>query len=121
MSLDPIYNLLGLAQRAGQIASGETAAEIALKKGQGRIAFLADDASERTRDRYLFMTRKAGIRCYPGGSRAALGAALGKAHRSLVVVTGDSFAKGLRPLLDRSGIVPITGQGGSDGREDSHI
>lgn len=121
MNLDPIYSLLGLAQRAGQVASGEMAAEIALKKGQGRIAFLADDASERSRERCLFMTRKAGIRCYPGGSREALGTALGKAPRTLVVVTGDSFAKGLRPLLDRSGFAPITTQGGSDGREDPHI
>jgi ribosomal protein L7Ae-like RNA K-turn-binding protein len=121
VNFDPVYNLLGLAQRAGQVASGEMAAELALKKGQGRIAFLADDASERTRERSLFMTQKAGIPCYPGGSREALGIALGKAPRSLVVVTGDSFANGLRPLLDRSGIAPITGQGESDGRQDSHI
>lgn len=121
MNLVPVYNLLGLAQRAGAVASGEMAAELALKKGQGQLAFLADDASERTRERSLFMTRKAGIPCFSGGSREALGLALGKAPRSLVIITGTSFAKGLRPLLERSGLTPITGQGGSDGRQDSHI
>jgi ribosomal protein L7Ae-like RNA K-turn-binding protein len=108
LSLAPLYSLLGLAQRAGQVASGETAAELALKKGQGKLALLADDASERTRERFLFLVQKAGVPCYGGGNREALGAAIGKAPRSMVVVTADSFAKGLIEILKRTGASPIT-------------
>jgi ribosomal protein L7Ae-like RNA K-turn-binding protein len=108
LSLAPLYSLLGLAQRAGQVASGETAAELALKKGKGKLALLAEDASERTRQRFLFLAKKAGVPCYWGGDRETLGAAIGKAPRSMVVVTADSFAKGMMEILERTGASPIT-------------
>ena len=43
---DKVISLLGLAERAGKIASGEFAAEKAVKIGKARLIIVAEDASD---------------------------------------------------------------------------
>ena len=45
---DKVISLLGLAERAGKIASGEFAAEKAVKIGKARLIIVAEDASDNT-------------------------------------------------------------------------
>ncbi len=40
-----ILNLLGLAQRAGRLVSGEDLVVEAIQKGQAKLVFLAEDAA----------------------------------------------------------------------------
>ena len=45
-------NLLGLAEKAGKLASGEFQTETAVKKGRAYLAVIAEDASENTRKKF---------------------------------------------------------------------
>ncbi|MGZ7246578.1 ribosomal L7Ae/L30e/S12e/Gadd45 family protein, partial [Streptococcus pyogenes] len=40
-----VLNLLGLAQRAGRLISGEELVVDAIRKGQAKLVFLAEDAA----------------------------------------------------------------------------
>ena len=44
-----ILNLLGLATKAGKIASGEFAAEKAVKSGKAHLVIVSEEASDNTR------------------------------------------------------------------------
>jgi ribosomal protein L7Ae-like RNA K-turn-binding protein len=103
--------MLGLCQRAGKVASGEFAAEQALKKRKAEILLVAADASERTAEKFLGLAVRSGVPCYRVGSRTELGEALGKAHRATVVIQSRDFAKGLISILEKEGLTPVTGRG----------
>jgi ribosomal protein L7Ae-like RNA K-turn-binding protein len=103
--------MLGLCQRAGKTASGDLAAEQALKKRKAELLILADDASERTREKFVELAARVGVPCYCAGTRDELGEALGKAHRAAVVIQSRDFAKGIVGILEKEGLAPVTGRG----------
>ena len=54
---DKVISLLGLAERAGKIASGEFAAEKAVKTGKARLIIVAEDASDNTKRKFSDMCK----------------------------------------------------------------
>lgn len=103
--------MLGLCQRAGKIASGDLAAEQALKKRKANLLILAEDASDRTREKFISLAASLGVSCYSVGTRDELGLALGKAHRAAVVVQSRDFTKGIVGILEKEGLAPLSGRG----------
>jgi ribosomal protein L7Ae-like RNA K-turn-binding protein len=112
---------LGLCQRAGKAASGEFAVEQALRRRRADLLILSEDASERTREKFLRLAVRTGVPCYLLGTREELGSALGKEYRAAVAIQSRDFAKGLVSLLEREGLQPATGRGWAGGREDPRI
>jgi ribosomal protein L7Ae-like RNA K-turn-binding protein len=103
--------MLGLCQRAGKIASGDLAAEQALKKRKADLLILAEDASERTQEKFLALARSTAVPCYRVGTRDELGGALGKAHRAAVVIQSRDFTRGLKGILEKEGLKPVAERG----------
>jgi len=93
------YDLLGLAQRAGKVQSGDAAAEAVIKKGKVKLVLLAVDASDRTKEHFTNLCRFKKIRWIESGEKERLGNALGKSPRSIVVVTDEGFARRLIQLF----------------------
>ena len=94
-----ILNMLGLAQKAGRIASGETAAECAVKSGNTRLLIVAADASDGSRKHWTDKTAYRQIPCVTWGTKEELGRAVGKAERSALAVTDENFALRIREML----------------------
>jgi ribosomal protein L7Ae-like RNA K-turn-binding protein len=92
------------------LASGDTAVELALKKRQANLLIVAQDASERTREKFAFLAQSFGVPCYVVGTRDELGLALGKAHRATVAVQSRDFTKGIVGILEREGLTPVPGR-----------
>ena len=95
-----VLRLLGLARRAGAVVSGTEAVRGAIRQGEARMVLLAEDVSgpqlkkvERTLENRSIPTAKL-------GTRAILGAAVGRAPVSAVAVTGGSFARQVQRKLD---------------------
>lgn len=105
-----LEQLLGLCQRAGQLGSGDVAVEQALKKRKANLLILAEDASERTREKFVYLAQSFGVPCYVVGTRDELGLALGKAHRAAVAVQSRDFTKGIVGILEKEGLTPVPGR-----------
>ncbi len=87
-----VYQLLGLARRAGAVAHGTEAVREAIRSGEAKLVVLAADASPAQLDK---IRRTLGNRPVPQaslGDRAALGVAVGVAPVSAVAVTNASLA-----------------------------
>ncbi|HWI66102.1 MAG TPA: ribosomal L7Ae/L30e/S12e/Gadd45 family protein [Symbiobacteriaceae bacterium] len=106
-----LEQMLGLCQRAGKVASGDLAAEQALKKRKADLLILAEDASERTREKFIGLAASLNVPVYTVGTRDELGLALGKAHRAAVVVQSRDFKKGIVGILEKEGLTPVPGRG----------
>ena len=82
-------NLLGLAQKAGKLATGFDAVKISLSKNQAKLIFIGSDVSQNTKDKLAFLMRKKDV-----FSSAEITQALGK-ERKLVSVTDSGFSKAM--------------------------
>lgn len=93
-----ILNLLGLAQRAGFIVSGEESVESTLKKNTMKIVFIAYDASENTRDKFIKKCYFYQVKHNLDFSSDELSKALGK-PRKIVGLTNQGFYVALERLM----------------------
>lgn len=95
MRPDKILSLLGIAAKAGSIASGEFQTEKAVKEGKAYLVIVAGDASANTKKRFADMCSyyKVPYRAY--ADREQLGHCIGKEFRASLAVTNEGLAKSL--------------------------
>ena len=95
MAQSKVLGLLGLAERAGKVASGEFSTEKMVKERRARLVIVAEDASENTKK--LFTDKCAFyhvpvIICF---DKETLGRSIGKEMRASAAVLEEGFAKAI--------------------------
>ena len=104
MSQNKALSLLGLATKAGKVASGEFCREFCtekeVKSGRAALVIVAGDASENTKKRFRNMCSFYKVPIYFYKDKDTLGHAMGKEFRASLAVTDEGFAKGIRKHLD---------------------
>lgn len=98
-----ILSLLGLAQKAGKIASGDFAAEKAILAGKAKLILIAEDAVDETKKKYCTLAEEYRVDCVTVGSKIELGTAIGKDFRAVAVILDDGFKKGIQKKLTALG------------------
>ncbi|MEN6411139.1 MAG: ribosomal L7Ae/L30e/S12e/Gadd45 family protein [Veillonellales bacterium] len=88
-----LTSLLGLAQKAGKIVSGELAVEKAVRAGKAKIVVVASDSSESTKKNYHDMAAYYKIPIYEGLSKQQMGLCIGKANRAVVAIIDEGFSR----------------------------
>ena len=101
MNEDRILNLLGLAQRAGKLSSGDFIVEKAMKKKTPKLVLLAGNCAANNEKKYIQLAELHHIPLRKVGSKETLGAAIGKEVRVVVAVEDDGFAKALLKEIDQ--------------------
>lgn len=85
-------NMLGLATRARLIVSGDEFVEDALKKNKVYLVVCANDASQKTIERYKNLTTKYNVALDLTFDSVAISNAIGKARR-IIALTDEGMAK----------------------------
>ncbi|MBQ9438409.1 MAG: ribosomal L7Ae/L30e/S12e/Gadd45 family protein [Lachnospiraceae bacterium] len=96
---DRVLSLLGLAGKAGKVASGEFQAEEALRKKKAVLILLAKDASANTKKKFRDKAENRGLPVYEYGSCADLGKAIGKNDRAVAALLDRGFGEALAKKL----------------------
>ena len=102
MKQNKIYSLLGLAQKAGKVESGEFATEKCVKSGMAWMTIVSEDASDNTKKMFSNMCEFYEVPRYFFGTKEQLGHAIGKGMRSSLAITDEGFAKSLIKHLEQS-------------------
>lgn len=102
MDLKKVLQLLGLAAKAGKVASGEFSVKKAVQERKAFLVFVAEDASDRTKKLFHDKCGYYRIPVREIADKAALGAAIGRGERSSAACTDPHFADGLLQALDRA-------------------
>lgn len=87
--------MLGLAQRAGKLVSGEETVLQTIQKRKAHLVLLASDASANTAKKFTDKCRFYHIPLNQDYERQALGQAIGKKERVIIAVTDKGFADAL--------------------------
>ena len=83
---------LGLAQKAGKIASGDFAVKSALKGGEVKLLIIASDASDNSKKDIYYLAGLYSVKTIEILDREQLGMAIGKAKRTAIAVLDANFA-----------------------------
>ena len=87
MQKDKVLNLIGLAQKAGKVVSGE-------------LVILAEDASENTQKKFRNMCEFYKVPLRIHAAKDYLGHAMGKEFRASLAVVDNGFAQAIMKKMD---------------------
>lgn len=100
MTNNKLLSLVGLATKAGRVASGEYATEYEVKAGKAWLVIVADDASNNTKKKFRNMCEYYQVPIYFYADKVTLGHAIGKEFRASLAILDEGFAKGVQKHLE---------------------
>lgn len=92
-----VYNLLGIATKSRNVASGEFSTEKAVKEHKAALVIVAGDASDNTKKMFTNMCTYYNVPIYFFGDKDNIGHAMGKEFRASLAV----FDKGLADAIEK--------------------
>ena len=96
-----VMSLVGLATKAGKVASGEFSTEKSVKSGRGFLVLVADDASQNTKKKFQNMCDFYEVPIYFIADKEELGKFCGKEFRASLAVQDENFAKAMLKELQK--------------------
>jgi len=87
-----VFNMIGLATKAGKTVSGEFSTEKAVKAGKARMVIVSEEASENTRKLFTNMCTYYKVPVYIFGKKGELGSAMGKEMRASLAILDAGLA-----------------------------
>lgn len=94
------FPLLGLANRARKVVSGEDLVIKEIRNARAKLVLLTEDASSNTAKKVTDKCNYYNVPYKKVADRAILGRSIGKESRVVVAVTDQGFANKLISLLD---------------------
>lgn len=104
MNEDKFLGLLGLAHRAGFVASGAMQTEKALLSGRCKLLLIAADTAPETQKRLNIMVEETQTPTLVMLSKLQLGNAVGKSPKAALAINDIGFAGSLRRLLSSDSV-----------------
>ena len=100
MKSDNALKMLGLAAKAGKVASGEFMTENAVKSGGAALVIVAEDASENTKKKFRNMCEYYKVPVRIHGIKEELGHFTGKQFRASLAITDKGPAQAVMKKMD---------------------
>lgn len=99
MNQNKVLAYIGLATKAGKVASGEFSTEKAVKEGKANLVIVADNASNNTKKMFTNMCIFYKVPIYIMSDKDELGHAMGKEFRASLAVLDKGFADAIEKQL----------------------
>lgn len=94
-----VYNLIGIAQRAGKVSSGTMAAKTSLLRRRAFLLIMSKDISINSRESLESSCTKQKIPWIMLGNKYDLGTSMGKAYRVAVTINDRGMAEAILDTL----------------------
>lgn len=95
MKPDRLRSMIGIAQKAGKLVSGEFAAESSVKSGEAKLIIVAGDASGNTKKLFNNKCKHYGVPLFEALTKEELGHSIGKEYRAVVSVLDKGIAEAI--------------------------
>jgi len=98
--LRKVYNIIGLAQKAGQVSAGTMAARTSLIRKRACLLVMSSDISSSTKESLMSLCKRQKVPWVEIGNKYDLGTAVGKAYRVALTINDSNMAKALLDCLE---------------------
>lgn len=88
-----ILSMLGIAKKAGKVASGEFLCEEAIRNGKAKVVIVSEEASDNTKKRFRDKTTYYQVPLYERFDMETLGKAIGSETRAVISVNDAGIAR----------------------------
>ena len=88
-----ILGLIGLAARARKIAFGADSVEIEIKSKKAKLILVAEDASNRTKEKFQKISEEFDIPIIIAGTIEEISKVIGKSNKAIVGVKEENLAR----------------------------
>lgn len=92
MNNNKALSALGMAMRAGKLATGDEIVLKAVRAGKAKLVIIAGDASDNTKKKFRDKCASYQVKLVEAYDRESLGRAIGKPERVVLAVTDVQFA-----------------------------
>ncbi|MDD4802978.1 MAG: ribosomal L7Ae/L30e/S12e/Gadd45 family protein [Syntrophomonas sp.] len=106
--LQRVYNLIGIAQRAGKVSSGAMAARNSIIRHRAYILLVSEDIAENTRETLIKNCNKQKIPWLGLGNKYEIGASIGKAYRVAITINDAGMADAILKAAEEAAKVAKT-------------
>lgn len=96
-----LLQILGLCQRAGKLASGETGCLNAIRESSAELIIVAENASDNTKKKFSDSAGFYNKKLIIIGDKFELGRAIGKEERAVLCVIDGGFAKKILEIAEQ--------------------
>ncbi|NLY43602.1 MAG: 50S ribosomal protein L7ae [Clostridiaceae bacterium] len=96
-----VYGMIGLAQKAGKVVTGEEGCAEAIKKGKSKLVIIAENSSDNTKKKFMDMCFYRNIPYIVFGTKELLGKYTGKKNRAVLSIRDKNFATTIKHLYDQ--------------------
>lgn len=100
MKGNKVLSLLGLAKRAGKVASGEFSTETAVKAAKAYLVIVSEEASDNTKKKFSNMCTYYKVPIHFYGSKEELGRCIGQEFRASLAVMDPGFSEAIIKQLE---------------------
>lgn len=100
---EKISGMLGLATRAGKITFGADSTKEAIIKKKIKLIIIAEDASERTKSKFLELAKTNNISAYVIMNIETLSKSIGKKNKAVVGLIDINFSKAIIEIINGGG------------------
>lgn len=100
IATNKIMSYIGIATKAGKIASGEFSTEKAVKEHKAELVIVAADASDNTKKMFTNMCTYYKVPIYFFGDKEKLGHAIGREMRASLAVLDKGLADATQKQLN---------------------
>lgn len=98
MNNKKILGLIGLAARARKICFGADSVELEMKKKKVYLVIIAEDASDRTKEKFGKLCKEYKIPIIIEGEIEILSQAIGKSNKAIIGVEENNLAKEIQKI-----------------------
>lgn len=88
---EKIYQLIGMAQRAGKLGSGSYAVEECIRRKNAKLVIISEEASANTQKKFSDICKHGNVNMIVMGSKEDLGKSVGKPERTVLAITDIGF------------------------------
>ncbi|SHG56840.1 LSU ribosomal protein L7AE [Thermosyntropha lipolytica DSM 11003] len=91
--MQKVYNIIGLAQRAGKVSSGVMAAKSSIIRRKACLLVMSNDIAANNKETLVSLCEKKGIPFVFLGNKYELGNCVGKAYRVAITINDRKMAE----------------------------
>ncbi|MCF7919101.1 MAG: ribosomal L7Ae/L30e/S12e/Gadd45 family protein [Candidatus Cloacimonetes bacterium] len=97
--LTRLYNLLQICARAGQLKTGYDSVSKMIGQRRARLVLLAEDFSERNKQRIMRICEEAGVPVFILGTMAEYSCQFSQRATGIIMTPDRNFARGLLKII----------------------
>ena len=100
-----ILGLIGLSAKAGKISFGSDSVEEQIKKKKIKLVIIAEDSSERTKDKFKKLSEDNDVSYIIVGKMEELSKAIGKSNKAIIGIKDLNLSKEIQKINNGGEII----------------